>query len=166
MIKTKISKIKLKGYTLVEVVLYLGLFAFIFTTLITFSLAISEFNRKDKYQVDLSKATLFIGEHMEESFKEAKSIDVINSIFDSNIGALSLTKFDNSTVKYRVVDNRIIFNNGSDKFISPDDLLINQFMFEQIIEDGSLVGVRLNLNISTGVGINVTKDITYIYVLQ
>lgn len=161
-----IRKSKVKAFTLVEVILYVGLFGFIFTTIISFFLVTDEFNKNDKYQIDVAKSALFVVEHLEETFNNAKSIDIANSTFDNNIGILTVVKDDNSTVRYSVSNNRIIVLTSTSNFISPVDIVINKFRFEQVIDNGVIKGVRFDLDISSAKRDRINKNIVYTYVIQ
>lgn len=157
---------KIKAFTIAEIVLYLGLFAFIFTSIITFFLVTDEFNKSDRYQIEISKNSVFITEHLDETFEDAKSIDVINSVFDNDVGTLSVVRSDDSTIRYSVSNNRIIALTTSENFISGRDMIINIFKFQQIVEEGVTVGVRFELDISSAKSSRANRNITYTYVLK
>lgn len=157
---------KVKAFTLTEVVLYLGLFGFIFTSIISYFFVTDEFNKRDIRQVEISKNAVFIVEHLDETFTRAKSIDVANSIFDNNVGTLSIIRSDNSTIRYSLSNNRIIALTTSSNFISGKDMIISVFRFERIVDNGITVGVRFILNISSSKTASATRNVTYTYVLK
>lgn len=164
--KKLVSKKNIKAFTLVEVILYIGLFGFIFTTIISFFLVTDEFNKNDKYQIDVAKSAIFVMEHLEESFKNTKSVDSVNSTFDNDNGVLTLVRDDNSTIRYSVSNNRIIALTSTSNFISPGDMIINKFRFVRVVENGITRGVRFELGIASTKSNRINKNIVYTYVIQ
>jgi len=157
---------KLKGTTLIEIVIYLGLFGFIFTTIILFFYAISEFNRNNKYTIDVEKQSIFVVEHLEESFKKANTIDQLNSQFDSDNGSLTLIKSDGSTIKYSISNNRVLSTTTTTDYLTSADFTITKLRFEKVLNGTTLIGVKFELTLNSVKVPRISKDITYTYVLQ
>ncbi|MEI7578474.1 MAG: hypothetical protein WCJ58_00365 [bacterium] len=128
----KIFKKKLKAITLVETIIYLALFAIIFTAIIQFVLSIQESNLKVNTDNTLAKQKIFITEHLEDSFRNTSGIDTAQSAFDSDQGRIYLTT---STIfkTYYLENNRLIFSaNGQINPITPDTMNVTKFHLTKI----------------------------------
>lgn len=161
------SKFK-KGFTLVETILYIALFGIIFLTIIQFSFTIADYNRDTGTRIDIEKALVFIDEHMANTFRNAKSVNVTGSTFNSNNGILTLDMSAN-TSDYKISAQKLIYeNNGSSFNLTSGVLNINQFYIEQVksTKDSSVIGIRLTLKISSRINPNVSRTIQTSYTIK
>ncbi len=155
-----------KAFTLVEVILYIGLFGFIFTTIISFVFIISDLNNRNKYQIETEKAALFVTENIEEAFRTIKSIDTNNSVFDSDTGTLVLVQSDNSTSIYHVQNGRLIVDTDSANNITGSNVVVTKFKLQRIMEGSSVNGVILDFSVASNKNLNITSDISDTYIID
>ncbi len=151
-----------KGFTLIEAIVYMALFAVVFTTIVEFAITVGQYNGDSGLKITIDRASIFINQHINESFKNSQSINVANSTFDNDNGVLVL----NSTagnITYRLNNNRLIVNkNGADYYLSGSDLQIIKLYFEQVkvSHSNKVVGVRLTLQLRTVKKSSVSRTIT------
>ncbi len=79
-------KNKLKGVTLLETVLYIGLFSIILFIVVNFMLTAQESSRRTNESERLHRTKHFISQHIDYSFQNSDEIDETNSIFDNDLG--------------------------------------------------------------------------------
>lgn len=133
-------KNNLKGITLIETIIYIGIFALFLPIVMNFMLSTQESTRRNNYNLQLSKSVEFISEHLDYSFEKVKSIKEEDCIFNEDRGVLVLNT-TNETVSYTVSNSKIYYNTTP---ITPSNMSITQFRIEPIYN---------HLNIATGVRI-------------
>lgn len=141
---------RVEGFTLVETILYLALFAIIFFTVMQFVLAIAENNRKAMARTRVETSLLFLLEHIEESFDNVDSISEAGSVFGNDFGVLQLSHFG-IVRQYSVSSGRIMYNTGGVSVpVTPPDVIVTAFYLEKVgNEEGILSGVRITIEITT-----------------
>jgi len=102
---------RIEGLTLVEMILYLALFAIIFLAVMQFVLAIAENNRVAMARTRVETSQIFVLEHIRESFDTVDSIDEIGSVFESDSGVLQLSLMGNIR-QYSLSNGRIMYESG------------------------------------------------------
>lgn len=120
---------KIKGYSIVEIMVYIAIFAFLSMVVInSFINVMSAFNNTRTYR-DLSESGSIVMERISREIRQAKTINITNSVFNSTNGVLEL----NSTSSAGT--SKVI------KFMISGNAL-------NIYQDGTLVGNLLKQNIS------------------
>lgn len=161
-LKTK----KLKAITLVEQLLYLGLFGLIFVVIIEFSIDVTNNNIAARYRNHLERSNVFVYEHFEDSFFKASTIDINNSTFVNNNGKIRLL---NSAIyyEYRIQNGRLIFsNNGVENYITPPDIVLDKLYFTQVYApDDSLIGSKVEIIFRNSKQNNITKNFETLFEL-
>lgn len=151
--------------TLIEVVLYLALFAIMFLSVMEFAMATAEQNRNALGRSEVQKNIMFATEHLEEQFRTVSSIDVANTVFYTDSGTLQLVT-SGGVVQYHVVSGTLIFTDSTgDIEMTGPSTAVERFYLEEI-RDGSnqMVGVRITLMVRY-VGENISDQITTSYIL-
>ncbi|MFW5702685.1 MAG: PulJ/GspJ family protein [Candidatus Dojkabacteria bacterium] len=144
--RVKISRIK--GLTLTEVLVYLAVFGAIFAVVLQFALDIQESNNRSLERAQLEKYSVFLDQHLEESFADSVVVDVAASQFEIDSGALALSTADNETILYETVSDYLQISRGGapPELLTPNYVQIDSFYLEQILgREDEIVGVRLRL---------------------
>ena len=144
---------KVKAFTIIETVIYLGIFAFIFIAVVQFYFTVARGNQLAGERNEIQKAIIFLDQHMKSSFESSVDVDTLNSTFNNDNGVLSLNT-TSGYVEYSVSSNRILFDeNGTfSDYVTTDDFIITKFYLEEIEDSDSIVvGVKLTLDISSRV---------------
>jgi len=80
-----------KGMTLIEVVLYLGLFGMFFLVMVQFFFFVGDSNQLSGESLKIDRSIIFLSQHFEDSFKKGISIDEEGTVFGSDSGQLILS---------------------------------------------------------------------------
>jgi hypothetical protein len=160
-------KSKLSGITLSEVLIYLGLFALVFTGIIQFLLFIGTTNKTTEEKHELEKTFIFIDEHIAETVEIASSIDEANSTFDSNNGKVRFN-ITGGYAEYSISNNRLNYNlNGTSTFISPNNYRVSQFRNEKILDSiNNVSGIRTTITIYVNNNSSFTRTYETAYTIQ
>ena len=155
-----------KGFTLIEVLLYVGLF----TMLSVMSMGalfqtIKAFNDL-RISRDINDSSVKIMERLTRDIKSATSVDIANSTFGSSPGRLTLSTVNASgtamTVEYFVTGSSLhIKENGVDVgSLMSSKTLLDALVF-YYINTGATVGIKTELHLSSSRG--VVTDIDHFY---
>lgn len=140
-----------KGYTLVEITLYLALFSVVFGIVINFAMSVNESNRKAEEMNNIQSSLIFLTQHMNETFKVSDEIDEGNSECKNDDGRLRIREragpgHAEEYVEYSLSNGRVIFTNNEGSFYLTDSLIVvEQFYLEEVKEEDILKGIRLTL---------------------
>lgn len=154
-----------KAMTLVEVITYLAIFAFIFVTIIEFVISLKQTNDVALQRGDIQKAQTFIMNHMNLSFDTANTIVADGSNFNVDLGSLRLQSAT-KILEYTIIDGRLAFrDNGEYYYLTDPKYDINKVRFEVIKDNDDIaVGVRVTTALeSEG---NVNSELTTSFLLR
>ena len=160
------DKTQKKGFSLIEVLLYVGLF----TMLSVMSMSalfqtIKAFNDL-RISRDINDSSVKVMERLTRDVKSATAVDIANSTFGSSPGRLTLSTVNASgtlmTVEYYVTGSSLhVKENGVDKgSLMSSKTTINALVF-YYINTGATLGVKIDLHLSSARG--VVSDIDHFY---
>lgn len=144
-----------KGFSLVEIVVYIGIFSVISTAIITSSVVvISSFSRTRSTQ-NMIEASSVVMERLTREIRQGSSVDIGNSVLGSNPGVLQLNSIDsdgnNRVVKFVIENGALnIYQNGTliDNLLGRN-VSVGNLIFRKISTGtGEAVKIELNLNSS------------------
>jgi hypothetical protein len=160
-------KLKVKATTLIETLIYIGLFGIIFAAILQFTLMISEASQNAEYRNELDRAIILVTEHLSESFDTFDSIDINNSIFNQDFGKIQLVKGAN-LYTYSVLNNRLKFDrNGTANFLTNPNVIVQSFKLERILgSDSSVIGVRVHITLQSTKKANLIKTVQTNYLIK
>lgn len=135
-----------KGFTLIETLVYLGLFVMLIIFIIDSILAVSTSYKNVKELRAIESSVMISMDRMISEIRNAVSIDSANSTFNSNPGQLSLIN-GTSSKRFYVSNNRIMIN--EDGLVGPltgSDISIVSLVFRSIATTtASAVKIELSL---------------------
>jgi Tfp pilus assembly protein FimT len=134
-------KNKLKGLTLIETVLYIGLFSIILLMVVSFMLSTQQSTEKTNSSEDLFKSSQFIIQHINHTFENSYSVDEANSSFEVDSGILSL-EFESVNKTYQIQDQQLYFDGVA---ISPPDIIVERFFLTPIYKETDITAVRFEI---------------------
>lgn len=140
------DKSKRNGATLVEVLVYLALFAMVFTVFIRLFWFVSESNRRAAYRTELDRNAIFISEHLEYMVDNSEQIDDSLSIFNADEGKLVLMRA--GVTREYILANGVLYyqEDGSAVQLSSERYVVDRFNLTKIGSIGeSPLGVRVHL---------------------
>lgn len=160
---------KIKAITLVETLVYLALFGIFFITVMQFLFFLQGFQSNAESRLLLNQNSIFVSEHIKESLKDAKSIDLANSQLDQDLGKLRIIKNDNTYVEYSINSNRIEYTRELSGPIplSKTIIGINKLRFQSITDQSGakIIGLRVVLDIYINNKPEVSRLIETLYTL-
>lgn len=134
-------KNKLKGLTLFETVLYIGLFSIILMMVINFMLTTQESTTKTEETATLHKTSQFVIQHINYTFENANSIDEIGSAFEVDSGKLTVT-VDTLPKLYELQSQRLYYDGIA---ITPPNVQVEKFYLTPIYNDTDIIAVRMSI---------------------
>lgn len=142
----KNNKYKLQGITLVETLLYIGIFTLIMFTIMNFVLSTQESNRRNDIKTEIHKTSEFLSLHLSDSFEKTLSVNKDTSIFNSNQGQLDIN-FSSGINQYKVSNNKILFNNIP---LTTPNITVTQFLLEPVYKGtDNIIGVEITIGIQS-----------------
>lgn len=154
-----------KALTLVEVVTYLAIFAFIFISIIEFVISVKQTNDSALDRSNLERAMIFVMSHLNDSFDQSNTIVVNESVFNSDNGILRLNS-PTLILEYSLSNGQVVFrDNGTYYGVSDPELNVDRLYFEQVLNrSDNIVGVRVTLKMSGDR--NLERELTSVYLLR
>lgn len=133
---------KLKGFTLFETLLYLGIFAILSFGLLAFTWNISDLSVKESVSRQTSSDARFVAMRLETLIREAASVDEGSSVFDDADGRLVLGQPGSSdTVTISLSGGRVtLMGTGMDPVaLHASSTAVSELRFEHVgsAADGS-----------------------------
>ena len=142
----KNNKYKSQGITLVETLLYIGIFTLIMFTIMNFMLSTQESNRRNDIKTEIHKTSEFLSLHLSDSFEKTLSVNKDTSIFNSNQGQLDIN-FSSGINQYKVSNNKILFNNIP---LTTPNITVTQFLLEPVYKGtDNIIGVEITIGIQS-----------------
>jgi type II secretory pathway component PulJ len=138
--------IKKDGFTLVEAIIYLGIFSLIFTVIVQFSLITAENGRISLTRKELGELILLVNASLKESFANASSIDLANTTLSSDNGQITLNLNPSGNIRYTIQNSRIQVTRSSvSNDISTADFACNRFRVSSILNETLTIGAIIEI---------------------
>lgn len=162
----RIKKKKVQGVTLIETLIYMALFAFIFYALLGFVSFVSSNNVKAERQIEVDRSIIFLTEHFQLNFRRATSIDTTISVFDQNNGSLVL-KENTNTITYQVTADRLqIIDNGQTNYLTNSNEIVEKFYIERVMTSkGTTEGAKINIVMRNKADMKIQSELKTLYTL-
>ncbi len=158
------SKRKLKGVTLIETMLYIGLFSIILLMVLNFMMSTQEATLKNNRRGAVYKTSEFLTQHLTNSFENAISIDNTNSVFGNNNGLLELN-FSDGIKQYYLLNSTLFFDSVR---ITPPDISVTQFFLEPIYngDPNTPIAVKITIDTVSNSDSTITETINLLSILR
>ena len=155
-------KNKLNAFTLLETILYIGLFSAVLFIVLSFMLSTQEANMRTERSENIYQSSQFITEHINYTFGKAESINEANSLFEDDNGKLSLIV--NSEVKtYEIESQKLIYDSIQ---ISSSDIIVENFYLTPLYKDLEIIGVKINIKLRDKEDSKLTEEINLLSTLR
>ncbi len=142
---TKKSK-KYNGITMMESIIYLGMFALLFLTLMQFYFSIGSSNQRASATLKIQRGEIFLSQHLEDTIRKSDSYNSTNSITGVDLSTLRFN-YGVGYKEYYVDDGILYIDDGTNSYqISPPDIEIVVFRAD-VIQDSELSVYRIDLTI-------------------
>lgn len=154
---------RLKGVTLVETMLYIGIFSVIIVIIINFMLSTQEATRRNNIESSFQRTSSFISQHLDDSFNSITSINESSSVFNNEQGVLDLLS-STGNKRYNISNSRLLFNNIP---ITPTDISVTSFLLTPIYKDpSSLIGVKISIILNSKKDTSLSQTINLLEIVR
>ncbi|MEK7555797.1 MAG: hypothetical protein AAB523_00745 [Patescibacteria group bacterium] len=143
---------KEKGYSLLEMVIYIGVFAFLSVVVVNSLLITTSSFLKIRTERNLNNTALVSMERVIRETRLANNVQILNSTFNVNPGRLTLDTRDGAglpkTVEFYVSDGRLrVRENGADTgALTPSNIELQDLKF-RLITNGSVQAVKVEMTL-------------------
>lgn len=152
-----------KGITLIELVLYLALFALIILVMVQFFVFVVNKNVNAQNRLELSKNMVFIYQHMESTNDNPFTIDEVNTVVDPTAGKLSIIQ-DGVSVTYQVIDGRLNYIKNGNILLTIPEVLVGSFGVDTIVNsEGDVISARVTMSLSHKMVENKVEQIEFTF---
>ena len=155
-------KNKLKGLTLLETVIYLGLFSMIMFIIINFMFSTQEATLRTQRKSLLHETSQFITQHLSYTFEEVSSIDAGNSEFLDNQGRIELV-INGENKAYEIHNTGIYYDAIP---LTPSNIIVNSFYIEPIYEDLDIIAVRISFILISDKDPNISETTNLLFTIR
>ncbi|HRN86411.1 MAG TPA: prepilin-type N-terminal cleavage/methylation domain-containing protein [Candidatus Dojkabacteria bacterium] len=164
------DKKKLKGMTLIEVLLYLAIFGMFFVVIINYFFFVQDNNQLSGEALKIDRGVILLSQHFEDSFERTSSIGG-STIFNNNNGALYLTGPSNinyTVSDFATSDARLQFFDGAiTKQITRNDVEVTKFLLEEILDNSDTnIGVEITVGIRSKSDTSISTEFTNSYIFD
>lgn len=156
-------KSKLKGITLIETILYVGVLSIILFIIFSFMLSTREATVRTEQRSDVYSTSEFITQHLDYIFTNVQDIDELKSVFENDNGILYV---DTGTGEhyYKREEDRLVFDGTP---ISPSKTPVQKFFLEPVQnKKGETIGVRITFKVVALRREEVMNEITTLYTIR
>lgn len=156
----------MRGFTLIELIIYLAIFAFIAVGFVSFSIALSNTKAKALVSSEVQSSARDALGLVTQRIKSANGVNVGASIFGTDPGLLSLS-MASSTLNPTIIDldqndGRIRIKEGAQPpvYVTSGVVKITNFVFTNLTTLSSRENIRIEMTVEY---INPSGDIEYQY---
>lgn len=154
---------KLKGLTLMETVLYVGLTASIMIIIVSFMLSTQESSQRTQSRVNIHQASSFAIQHIYYSMGKTLSINTEQSVFENDNGVLALN-LDGGTKIYKLENSRVLYNSIP---ITPTNVVVRKMYLEPVLNrKDEVVAAKVTFEISSINKFSQTKIFNFLAIVR
>lgn len=156
-------KNKLKGVTLIEAMLYIGLFSIIIMIVLNFMFSTQEATLRTNRRSQLNTASEFVNQHINYSFSNALRINEENCAFGNNQGILEL-QLQEGNRQYTMSNGRLYYDSIP---ITPTNVVVSSFSLTPVHDRNSvLIGVRTEVLLLSKGDTSLTDTLNILSILR
>jgi len=156
-------KNRIKGITLIESVVYIGLFSIIIIMILNFMLSAQESTLRNIRKSNLHHSSTLIAQHFENSFDTVLGISNLNSVFDNDNGRLELL-FEMGAKQYTLVNSRIYFDTVA---ITPPSISVTKFNLTPVYQGKvDIQGILLSVDLVSNKDSSLSERINMLFTIR
>lgn len=143
-----------KGFTFIEVILYMGIVILMIGAIIPFMLSVIDFGIKNNTQQEVYAASRYVSERIKYEVRNAQALDV--SDFDVNIASDEAKQFavhqvgSSDSKRFFIANNTLFIQKGSEApvALTSDDIHITNLVFtNHSTSDGTKEAVEFSITV-------------------
>lgn len=152
---------KKNAFTLLELVVYMGVFSIVFIVVVQFGFNVAEANKAASSTLEIERTTTLISQHFTETFKDYNEIDQILSDVSND----ERMRFINNTsyIEYRIENSRfLVERDGVENFLTKIDFAIQNLDFEYIFNQdlSEIIGLSIDYRVQSNKEERIFKEIS------
>jgi type II secretory pathway pseudopilin PulG len=155
MIRNRNNKYRLKGFTLIEVLIYLSIFIIVSTAAIIFMVSLSRFIDQYKLETMLYRSGTNVMEQVVLAIRQADQIDLLNTIEDSPANGRLTLENTATTTSFTLDTGELSLDiNGTDYgSLTGNNVTVDDFtVYYYDLTDAHFARVRLSLTATLNTG--------------
>lgn len=156
---------RLKGITLVELVLYLALFTMVIGTMVQFFILVVQRNVSAKHNIELSTNALFISQSFNTLEDRVNTINFATSAVGVNNGRFVGNTTEGELIVFVENNTLYISEGGVNTRLSAPNIYVNSFVLNEIRNQAN-VPIGFNITISLSHLLLDNSNIEYDYVFS
>lgn len=153
--------------TLIELVLYLALFAIFFVAMINFFFFISDSNQLSGETLKVDRTVIFVTQHLQDTITSSTGVAISPSSSFGVVNGSIYLENENDT-NYTLSAGRIQFDNGPETLpITRSDLEVTKFLLEEILDNSdTVIGVQITIEVQSRIDDSVISEFTNSYMYK
>lgn len=156
-------KNRLKGITLIESLVYIGLFAIIIIMILNFMLSAQESTLRNIRKSNLHHSSTLVVQHFEESFNSALRVNDMNSVFEDDNGRLELIS-EVGAKQYSLINSRLYYDGVA---ITPPSISVTRFYLEPVYQGKEdILGVILKVDLISNKDNSLNERINMLFTIR
>lgn len=156
-------KNRLKGITLIESLVYIGLFAIIIIMILNFMLSAQESTLRNIRKSNLHHSSTLVVQHFEESFNSALRVNDMNSVFEDDNGKLELIS-EVGAKQYSLINSRLYYDGVA---ITPPSISVTRFYLEPVYQGKEdILGVILKVDLISNKDNSLSERINMLFTIR
>lgn len=156
-------KNRLKGVTLLETVIYLGLFSLVIVMVLSFMLSTTESTTRTMRKSILHQSMEFVIGHIDDTLSKSNLISTTNSVFDDTNGILEIN-ISGEAKQYTLVDSRIYYDGVP---ITPTSVVVENFELHPSTNgNGDVIGITVISTLRSVKDNSLTENINLLFTLR
>lgn len=142
-----------KGFTLIEVLIYMAILGLVVSGFVSFSLSISDSRNKNYVIQEVQANGRLALELISQKILSSNGVNIGSSTFDSDPGILSLSMFNGSKnptlINLNQDDGILQITEGSDNsiYITSDEVKITNLVFTDLTSTSEKASIRIQITI-------------------
>jgi hypothetical protein len=156
-------KNRLKGVTLLETVIYIGLFSLITIMILNFMLTAQESTTRTMRKSLIHQSKEFVLGHIDSTLNSASFIDRDSSVFNDVNGVLQVN-ISGEDKQYAISDSVLYYDSIP---ITPSSILVEGFLLEPIYDNGGeVIGVLITTTLRSNGDQSISEEINFLFTLR
>lgn len=156
-------KNRLKGVTLLETVIYIGLFSLVIVMVLSFMLSTTESTTRTMRRSILYQSMEFVIGHIDDTLSKSNLISTTNSVFDDTNGILEIN-ISGEAKQYTLVDSRIYYDGVP---ITSTSVVVENFELHPSTNgNGDVIGITVISTLRSVKDNSLTENINLLFTLR
>lgn len=139
------------AFTLIELILYIGILSFMVVALIQFNLHSLRTGEQNRMQQEIQQSGEFSLERILREIRAAEAVNIEESTFDSEEGRLSLSIMEESQnpTLISLEEGQVMLQQGGESPIAltPDSITITQLQFTNLSVEGHTTTIHVEMEV-------------------